>query len=530
MLNATKVTYSRDLSKDYKVKINGEVVDVFTTRVSKMPFNRDWPNKQRPLEQSELASVISFSSDKKVFVEVEPTRKFVEVVIRPLSDNVLFTVNNGVISFNIEKPGQYVLELDGVHLPLFIFFDPYKDFGVDINDKNVLYFGAGVHYPGDIKVKSNQTVFIDRNALVYGSIVGVGVKNVKVVGNGILDGNFEDRTNNNFIFPFDFSRVYPELWGAVNHVFSIKPDEKLLPPSKKPYVPGKGSKLYRNKKQFSKFLSDMLILKSGIHLYKCENVLIDGIIINGVAGLSNTIVGSNNISYDNVKVIGMWKYNNDGIDFYNCHDCSVRNTFIRAFDDCICMKGQLGWDTENTYNMTVENCIVWTDWSHGLEIGVDTVAPEIYNVIYSDCDCLHPVFTPIDVACGTLAKISNVTFKNIRVEYSKYDQLCVVQKSDDDVYVERPGHIEVFSANVGDPLLWSGDNIPGKIDGVTLDNVQVLCDNEMEFPGMWLKGFKKEHEIENFVIKDLSFNGKKITDINEIKISKNDFVKDIKLI
>ena len=530
MLNVTKVTYSRDLSKDYQVKINGEMVDVFTTRVSKMPFNRDWPNKQRPLEQSELASVISFSSDKSVFIEVEPNRKFSEVVIRPLSDGVKFNVNNSVITFTLTKPGQYVLELDGIHLPLFIFFDPYKNYNVDINDKNVLYFSEGVHYVGEIKLKDNQIVYLDRNALVYGSIVGVGVKNVKVIGNGILDGNYEDRTNNHFIFPFDFSRVYPKLWGAVNHVFSIKPDEKLLPPSKKPYVPGTGSKLYRNKKQFNEFLSRMLILKSGIHLYKCENVLIDGITVNGVAGLSNTIVGSSNVHYDNVKVIGMWKHNNDGIDFYNCHDCSVKNCFIRAFDDCICMKGQLGWDTESTYNMTVENCIVWTDWSHGLEVGVDTVAPKIYNIVYRDCDCLHPVFTPIDVACGTMAKISNVTFSDIRVEYSKYDQLYVVQKSDDDVYVERPGHVEVFSSSVGDPLLWAGDNIAGEIDGVLLDNVQLLGDNNMEFPGMWFKGLDKEHGIKNVTIKDISFNGKKITDINSLKIEKNDFVKNIKLI
>lgn len=529
MLKSTKVVYSRDISNDYNVKINEIDVDVFITRVSKMPFNRDWPNKQRALSQTELASVISFTSDEKVEIEVKPNKKFSEVAIRPLSDNVEFKVVNDIIYFTLQKPGQYVLELDGIHNPLFIFFDPFKDYSSFKKDKNLLYFGEGVHYPGEIKIKNNQTIFIDRNAVVYGSIVGVGVKNVKIIGNGILDGNWEDRTNNNFIFPFDFSRVYEELWGAVNHVFSIKPNLNLLPPSKKPYVPGSGTKLYRNKKQFNKFLSDMLILKSGIHLYKCENVVIDGIIMNGVAGLSNTIVGSNNVHYDNVKVIGMWKHNNDGIDFYNCHDCSVKNTFIRAFDDCICMKGQLGWDTENTYNMLVENCVVWTDWGHQLEIGVDTVAKKIYNIKYLDCDCLHPVFTPIDVACGTMAKVSDITFENIRVEYSKYDQLYVVQKSDDDVYIERPGHVEVFSANVGNPLLWSGDNIAGEIDGVTLENIKVLGDNDMEFPGMWLKGFAENNDIKNVKIKNITFNGKKINDISKLKIKTNEFVQDITL-
>ena len=52
-------------NSDYEVQINGQPCAVRACRVSAMPFNRIWPGHQRPLDQTELASYISFESDLK---------------------------------------------------------------------------------------------------------------------------------------------------------------------------------------------------------------------------------------------------------------------------------------------------------------------------------------------------------------------------------------------------------------------------------------------------------------------------------
>lgn len=37
-------------------------------------------------------------------------------------------------------------------------------------------------------------------------------------------------------------------------------------------------------------------------------------------------------SFTNVKLVGLWRYNADGIDICNSQDVVIRNSFVRAFD------------------------------------------------------------------------------------------------------------------------------------------------------------------------------------------------------
>ena len=39
----------------FEITVNGKKTNAIKTRVSAMPFNRPWPGKQRPLEQTEIA-------------------------------------------------------------------------------------------------------------------------------------------------------------------------------------------------------------------------------------------------------------------------------------------------------------------------------------------------------------------------------------------------------------------------------------------------------------------------------------------
>ena len=54
---------------------------------------------------------------------------------------------------------------------------------------DVIYYGRGVHDAGLIALKSNQTLFIDEGAVVYGRVTARDARHARIIGHGILDGN-----------------------------------------------------------------------------------------------------------------------------------------------------------------------------------------------------------------------------------------------------------------------------------------------------------------------------------------------------
>ncbi len=530
MITVTNIPSKDDISTKYAITLNGKKADAMYSRVSAIPFNRDWPGKQRSIEQTELASVLSFAADEDVTLKVKATKTFEKAVVRPLSEKITPVVSDdGTIEFTITRPGQYVLELDGISEALHIFVDPVVDYGVCPDDENVLYYGPGVHHIGQVELGDNTTVYIDRDAIVHGAFLGIDAENIRILGNGVLDGNWEERQNHNFIFPYDFSRVPEHMWAkdGANHVFSFKPDAKLLPKREGEYVPGTGSSVYGGKEHFRKYLEGMAILKAGLHFYKCRNVEFNGIIINGTAGLSNTMVGCDDVTFDNVKVIGMWKHNNDGIDFFNCRNCTVRNSFVRAFDDVICVKGQTGWDTQNVENILIDNCVVWCDWARTLEVGIDTVASEMKNITFRDCDCLHHSMTVLHMSNDDRAKIQNVVYEDIRVEYSVHDAKSLYQHSDEEEFVWQRHTATLFATSINGPDIWSSDGIAGTTTDVTVRNIQVFTEDDIDFPGMKIEGKDAEHLCKNITIEDIYFNGKKLTTAEELNLKTNEFVENV---
>ena len=57
-----------------------------------------------------------------------------------------------------------------------------------------------------------MTVFIHKDAVVYGSILAVNVKNVKILGEGVLDGSFYERKTESFLLGYDFARSPDASW------------------------------------------------------------------------------------------------------------------------------------------------------------------------------------------------------------------------------------------------------------------------------------------------------------------------------
>lgn len=507
----------------YRVKVGENEVKSNFARVSKMPFNRYFPGYQRDISQTEEAAFVSFESENyPVTLEIEVNNDFSKVTVRPLSEKIKARTCGKTISFEISHPGQYVVEPYGLHNALHIFANPKKDFLFNADEKNSLYFGAGVHHPGVIRLKDNMTVYIDKEAVVYGAFEGVGVKNVSICGYGVIDGGFFERTSENYLLAIDYRRFPDGNWEKEQMRTVRKFDESKFPAASQS-TNTRGSKIYESKDAFEILLDEFNTVKTGLHLYNCENVKVEGVIFRNSAGLTATSAGCRNIVFDNIKMIGMWRYNSDGVDFYNCSDCTVKNSFFRNFDDCICVKGQIGWDTEKSSNITVENCVVWADWGCSLEIGVDTVADEIEGIVFVDCDCLHNFSRVLSIGEGDRAKIHNVRFENIRVEYTDEDTKGMIQKSDDlcfsPVYAYAPLiQLHIYSGE------WSEDTEGGEIYDVIFKDISVYTESEERFPKINIEGMNKNHLCQNITLENITHNGRKICDLS---VNKNEFTKNI---
>ncbi len=466
---------------DVKVSLNGNGVDVIATRESAVPFNRVWPGRQRSLDQTELAGLVNFSADEpvKVKVEVAGDRDFEKAVIRPLSKNIKPLVNGREVTFTLTELGQYVLELGTYHNLVYFFFDPVED--IPQPDEVEYFFGPGIHFPGVINLKSSDRVYIDRDAIVFGNILGINVKDVRIFGGGILNGGAENR-----------------IFGGFTENYT----------------------------------------KSTLKFYNSDNIRIEGIIIQDSASWTTSCFACSNVFIDRVKVVGQWRYNTDGMDFCNTSHLRISNSFIRAFDDGIVLKGydEMPFETipeirrgRIVDDVAVENCIVWSGWGRTLEVGIETCASEFKDILFENCDLVHNSATCLDVQNGNYAFIHDVTFRNIRVEYQAETLPEIIQKSDDDKY-DAAGRMGVPKLLNVDNHRYGGQTGKfGDTSDILFEDIQVFAEEGVpEKLPVFFGNFNDEVKVENITVRNLTINGKKISSPESVEVGKAGKVDNIR--
>ena len=153
----------------YRVWLNGTEVPVYTCRISAYPFNRHWPGHQRPVEQSEAVSFVNLASDEPISLEIVPVdQNFEKVMLKPYSKGVKVAKRGEKIAFSLSENGGYVLELDDYHNCLYIFNN--KPVPCEDLDTVTHFFGPGVHDVGKIVLHSGESVYVDKDAYVYGCL------------------------------------------------------------------------------------------------------------------------------------------------------------------------------------------------------------------------------------------------------------------------------------------------------------------------------------------------------------------------
>lgn len=489
---------------DRTLTINGEPVFIHHARVSAYPVNEFCPDHQRPLEQTELASFASWDMTAPVDIAVKSHQPIGTAVIRPQARGITPDIDGDTIRFAIEQPGQYTVEINGVHHALHLFANPAEAAAPEPDADNVIYFGPGVHCAGIIRPQSGQIVYIAGGAIVYGAILAEKVQNVTVCGRGILDG--------------------------------------------------------------SKFRREALT--GLVCLYDCDHVSIEGITLRDAPVFTVMPMACRDLHIRNIKIIGNWRYNSDGIDFSNCRSCSVEDSFIRTFDDSICVKGYVNFGpflyrlrivdglmdgrfsvdgVEGTFaelqsrfgkypcspdmcdDIQVRRCVIWCDWGRPLEIGAETVAHEIHDVLFEDCDLIHcpGCHAVMCVQNCDHALCRDITYRNIRVELDDEPPQPVIASIPDEPYeVPYEGYLPALIRLANQVGYVSFDTERGRIEDIRFENIDVIAP---AMPRSQLLGFDAEHLVQRVSIENLRLNGQPVSDLKGAGIEMNAFVREVTL-
>jgi len=467
-------------SRDYSVLINEKECFVHFCRVSKIPFNMPWPGHQRDKSQSELASFISFFGDEKVTLKVKCKKPFKKAVVRPLSKKVEVSFVGDEVCFTLEENGSYTLELDEHHGALHIFYSKKKDYPEKENA--TYYFGPGVHCPILITLKDNDSVYIDPEAIVYTTIFANGAKNVRIFGGGNLDNSCQER--------------------------------------------------------IMRSCADTMPI-GNIRMFYTDNIVIEDVILRDSCLWVLSLFNCNNIVINDVKIIGQWRYNTDGIDITNSSNAKIKNCFIRSFDDGIVIKAIN--DHTICENIEVENCVLWCDWGKTLELGLETACDEYKNMSFKNCDCIHNATAAMAVSNGHYANIHDIHYENINVEFQKATMPMTLQTSEDMLYpgydkTENASLLSIDNHKMSAHAMYKNANLANEKDknfgtnhDITYNNINIYAEEGIDTIYLLLRSCCDKNKIDNVHLNNVFINGKKVESLDAFTIYIKENIENITL-
>ena len=425
----------------FDVKLDGRSLPVHPVRVSAFPMNQLWPGYQRPEEQTEVAGFVSFDMDRPVVLTICPNgnERGGEPVVLPLSWKPKTEICDEGLRIEVDRPRQFVVSFGRDAVPLHVFANPPF---VRPSGANVRTFDPGEHHVGTLCPRSGETIVIDEGAVVYGNILVAHAENVKVTGRGIVDCSYIDRTTGDTVQ----NRAYAKAG---------------FPPC-----------------AFGEELS--------VSAFTCAwstNVTVEGVVFrDSPQWTMNVRAQSRNVTADNVKIFG-WRYNSDGFSAGTSENVTIRNSFIRSFDDCLVAHDATldkGVAEGPTRNFLAENCVLWCDWGLCMRTCALYLPALVENVRFRDIAVIHVGGHSVcDVTTfygSSDSHFRKVSYEGVEVDFSRTRYRGHMQKSPTDTAFPRvkAEDVELFRANV-----WSYGRYTG---------------NQRHEPATDLSGFRVRYE------------------------------------
>lgn len=392
--------------RQYQVTANGKELPVYKVNVSAVPFNRVWAGEQRSKEQTEPAYFVTLDADGPVTLSVTVNEPFEWYEIRPRSYRLQDTRSGDTVILTADGPMQFVFTADGLHHALHIFINPKSA----RPQGDILYYGPGVHTVGLIWLQSGQTLYLDEGAWVYGTIFAKEAEHVRILGRGVLDSSPYRREN-------DPAPDGHEIRDALAEKGVYTPE--VLRPS---------------------------LTCANLILWGCRDVLVEGITL--VDSMRWSVIVRNHcedITLDNIKLIGQWRYNADGIDICASRNVTVKNCFVRSFDDCFVARAPyLEGETWDVEDITVENCVLWCDWGKALEIWCGDKPCAVRRITFRNIFIAH--LDQMAMAVSTWygsgnTVVEDLAYRDIFIDGEDAYPVPQIQSAEHPVYLPQTGFV-----------------------------------------------------------------------------------------
>ncbi len=378
-----------------------------------------------------------FDFDGKVEIKVESEKPLDKAEIFPARTNVVSRSDNSITLTADKAPFCAVILRDERNMPLVIFGNPIETDVPNPNAKDVVYFGPGVHVLPEIRLTDNQTLYIAGGAVVKSRVYAQG-KNITVRGRGIISGDLYER--------------------------------KSLP---------KGYHF--------------------IDFKKCQNAVIRDIVLKDPPSWTLVTFNTDGFKIDNLKICASRMLNDDAIDLCNTSNVEIKNTFARAQDDIIAIKGMYG--DMPCENIEIEDCIFWTDIANIFRIGYECTTPRMANIRVKNVEIPYYAVNyrgPEEYwAKGIIwfqatnnMPMHNIDFENITVR-SNGNDMCML--------LANPRKVTRHA-----------DTNPGRVFDCSLKNIKVYG-KKGKFKGLlYFCGYDENSHVKNIKLENITYFGEKI--------------------
>jgi len=389
------------LSAKYKITADGQNVPVYIAKIG-MENKADREKAMDDMLHSNLFyDIAGFAyfdiKEMPVKVVVSVNEEIEKVKILPTSFGITPEIKGKTIIFEIDKPQNLTVEINGDHIrSLHIFVNPEEKNIPNPNDPHVIYFGPGIH-------KVVSSVVVPDSTIVY------------VAGGAIV-------------------RCYNKTpWDPEN----LNGDKE--PQQESPSFILKGKHI--------KFCGRGIIDQENVHRMKSrvmisvtgEDIELEGVILRNSSHWTVALGGSDSVKVDNLKILG-FRANSDGVDICNSWKVLVENCFIRTLDDLVVVKTFNG--KKGSGDILIQKCVLWNEVAHALSIGAE-VKQVVDGVTFKDCDIIgdHCREWSLRVYNCDKGVVKNITFDNIRIEEAVKFASLWINKTMWTTDSER-GHIE----------------------------------------------------------------------------------------
>ncbi len=348
-----------ELYPNMRLFVAGESVPVYKVNINE---NRIW-NADAGIRVMSAYSIIAIKGKVKLFLQCN-FNPLEDVVIRPLGKNVPYQIDKArwVISFDIDSPGQYLIETRQRTLHLFVNEIKEEDTAGKIVFKRGIHTkdnDSRINSNNEIVVHSNEHIYLEDGAVVRAKFSAHNASNFSIKGPGVIDGSIFPRNPNEgtALIPLDFNF--------------------------------------------------------------CSNFVLEDFSIMDPAGWAYNIYFGNGVTIRNTKTISS-RSNGDGISIQSCKNVNAEGCFLRTWDDSLVVKNYVDYRNGAegvTSGIHFSDCLIVTDLAQCMEIGYETIGEKMEDISFSNITVLHAFHKPVmSIHNGNNAKIRNVRYENITVE------------------------------------------------------------------------------------------------------------------